>query len=78
MSPANLRLIIFLPPMLTFPSCSEHQTEKMLKRMGDEDILALPFSNAVIHMDCTCSLVIELVNDAHYIFTDIELPHGSP
>ena len=49
-----------------------------------EDILALlrlcsePFSYAAIHLDCTCSLVIELLNGANYICTDIVLPHGGP
>ena len=40
MSSANRRLVIFLPPMLTFPSCSSRASDmirsrKMLKRMGD-------------------------------------------
>ena len=40
MSSANRRLVIFLPPMLTFPSCSSRapdmiRSRKMLKRVGD-------------------------------------------
>ena len=40
MSSANHRLVIFLPPMLTFPSCSSRASDmirsrKMLKRVGD-------------------------------------------
>ena len=40
MSSANRRLVIFLPPMLTFPSCSFRasamiRSRKMLKRVGD-------------------------------------------
>ena len=40
MSSANRRLVIFLPPMLTFPSCSSRASDmirsrKMLERMGD-------------------------------------------
>ena len=40
MSSANRRLVIFLPPMLTFPSCSFRASDrirsrKMLKRVGD-------------------------------------------
>ena len=40
MSSANRRLVIFLPPMLTFPSCSYRALDmirlrKMLKRVGD-------------------------------------------
>ena len=40
MSSANRRLVIFLPPMLTFPSCSSRasdmiRSKKMLKRVGD-------------------------------------------
>ena len=39
-SSANRRLVIFLPPMLTFPSCSSRASDmirsrKMLKRVGD-------------------------------------------
>ena len=39
MSSANRRLVIFLPPMLTFPSCSSRASDmirlrKMLKRVG--------------------------------------------
>ena len=40
MSSANRRLVILLPPMLTFPSCSSRASDmirsrKMLKRVGD-------------------------------------------
>ena len=40
MSSANRRLVIFLPPMLTFPSCSSRASDmirsrKMLTRVGD-------------------------------------------
>ena len=40
MSSANRRLVIFLPPILTFPSCSSRASDmirsrKMLKRVGD-------------------------------------------
>ena len=40
MSSANRRRVIFLPPMLTFPSCSSRASDmirsrKMLKRVGD-------------------------------------------
>ena len=40
MSSANRRLVIFLPPMLTFPSCSSRASDmirsrKMLMRVGD-------------------------------------------
>ena len=40
MSSANRRLVIFLPPKLTFPSCSFRasdmiRSKKMLKRVGD-------------------------------------------
>ena len=40
MSSANRRLVIFLPPMLTFPSCSSRASDmscsrKLLKRVGD-------------------------------------------
>ena len=40
MSSANRRLVIFLPPTLTFPSCSSRASDmirsrKMLKRVGD-------------------------------------------
>ena len=40
LSSANRRLVIFLPPMLTFPSCSSRASDmirsrKMLKRVGD-------------------------------------------
>ena len=40
MSSANCKLVIFLPPMLTFPSCSSRASDmirsrKMLKRVGD-------------------------------------------
>ena len=40
MSSANRRLVIFLPPMLTFPSCSSRASDmicsrKMLKEVGD-------------------------------------------
>ena len=40
MSSANRRLVIYLPPMLTFPSCSSRASDmirwrKTLKRVGD-------------------------------------------
>ena len=40
MSSVNRRLVIFLPPMLTFPSCSSRASDmirlrKMLERVGD-------------------------------------------
>ena len=77
MSSANRRLVIFLPPMQTFPSCSSRASDmipssKMLKRVGDKrhslpysDCCSEPFSYAAIHLDCTCSLVIELLNNAN-------------
>ena len=41
LSSANRRLVIFLPPTLTFPSCSSRASDmirsrKMLKRVGDK------------------------------------------
>ena len=76
MSSSNRRLVIFRPPMLTFPSCSSRASDmicsrKMLKRVGDRRHPCLtptcsePFSYAAIHLDCTCSLVIELLNGAN-------------
>ena len=47
------------------------RSRKMLKRVGDRRHLCLtptvvlPFSYAAIHLDCTCSLVIELLNGAN-------------
>ena len=46
MSSANRRLVIFLPPMLTFPLCSSRasimiSSRKMLKRVGDRRHLCL-------------------------------------
>ena len=37
-----------------------------------------PFSYAAIYLDCTCSLVVELLNGANKIRTNIVLPHGGP
>ena len=77
MSSANHRLVIFLPPMLTFPSCSSRascmiRSRTMLKRVGLKktslpysDCCSEPFSYAAIHLDCTCNLVIELLNGAN-------------
>ena len=44
MSSANRRLVIFLPPMLTFLSCSSRASDmirsrKMLNRVGDIELL---------------------------------------
>ena len=41
MSSANRRLVIFLPPVLTYPSCSSrasdmNRSRKMLERVGDK------------------------------------------
>ena len=46
MSTANHRLVIFLPPMLTFPSCSSRKLDmirsrKMFKRVGDRRHICL-------------------------------------
>ena len=67
MSSANRRLVVFLPPMLTFPSCSLRKT---LKRVGERRHHCLtycsePFSRAANHLNCTCSLVVELLNGAN-------------
>ena len=31
-----------------------------------------------IHLDCTCSLVVEMFNGSNWIYSDIVLPHGGP
>ena len=75
MSSANHSFEIFLPSMLTFPSCfPDDQTmirsRKMLKRTGAKDILGLlqllfePSTHAIIYLDLTCSLVVEILNGA--------------
>ena len=46
--------------------------------MPYSDCCSEPFSYAAIHLDCTCSLVIELLNGAIWICTNIVLPHGGP
>ena len=77
-SSAKCRLIIFLPPMLTFQTCSFRasgmiRSRKISKRVGDRRHPSLtltvvtssePFSNATIHLNCTCSLV-ELLSGAN-------------
>ena len=74
MSSTNRRLVIFLPTMLIFPSCSSKALDIDLfeKRVEEgrrqktalpySDKCSEPFSYPVIHQDCTCSLVIELLN----------------
>ena len=68
---ANRRLAIALPSMLAFPYCSSKAPrhdpfEKMLKRVDDRRHPCLysnstePFFRVPIHLDCICSLVLEL------------------
>ena len=72
MSSANRRLVIFLPPMLTFPSCRHDPFEKNVEEGGWQktflpysDCCSEPVPYAAIHLDCTCSLVIELLKGAN-------------
>ena len=74
MSSANCGLVIFLPPMLTFPPCffqsiSHNLFEKHVEEGGREkaflpnsNCYSEPFSCAVVHLNCTCSLVLSGVN----------------
>ena len=75
-SSAYSKIIIFLVPMLTFPSYSSRASDmihsrNMMKRVGDNRHLwltptvALNHSHAAIHLDCTCTLVVELLNGAN-------------
>ena len=59
MSSANRRLVIFLPPMLTFPSCSRNVEDGGWQKtsLPYSDCCSEPFSYAAIHLDCSCSLV---------------------
>ena len=65
MSSANRRLVIFLPPILTFPLCSSRASDmirsrKMLKTsLSYSDSCSEPFSYAAIHLDLSksCSMV---------------------
>ena len=50
----NHRLVIFLPPMLTFPSCSSRASDmihlrKLLKRVGDRNHPCLTPTVVLIH-----------------------------
>ena len=76
MSSANRRLVIFLPPMRTFPSCSSRASDmirsrKMLKRVGDRRHHCLTPTVVLNHsLSCHssglhCSLVIALLNSAN-------------
>ena len=74
MPSAYRRLVVFLPRMLTFPSCSSRASDMIRSRkMNGWKTTSLPysyccpepFSYAAIHPDCTCSLVIELLNGAN-------------
>ena len=46
--------------------------------MPYSDCSSEPFSHAAIHLNFTCSLVIELLNGANKICSHIVLPHGGP
>ena len=54
MSSAHRKLVIFLPPMLTFPSCSSRaldmiRSRKMLKRVGDRRHPCLTPTVGLVH-----------------------------
>ena len=62
MSSANRRLVIFLPPMLTFPSCSSRASDmirsrKMLKRVGDRRHPLLTPTVVLILLCCHSSVL---------------------
>ena len=72
MSSANRRLVTFLPPMLTFPSCSSRASDmirsrKMLKRVGDRS-----------HACLTPHVVLNHSPMLPFIWTASEPPHGDP
>ena len=71
MSSADRRLVIFLPPMLTFPSCSSMASDiirsrKMLKRVGDRTHPCFTPTLVLNHSPMLpfiwTALVIELLN----------------
>ena len=78
-SPANRRLVIYLPRMLTFPSCSSKASDmihsrQMLKREGDRRHPYLTATDVLNHSPMlpfiwtalvAYSLVIELPNGAN-------------
>ena len=72
-------------PLMFFQSIRHDPFEKIAKEGGWQktslpysDCCSEPFSYAAIHLDYTCSLVLELLNGANYICNDIVLPHGGP
>ena len=87
---ASMSSVIFLPPMLTFPSCSSRASDmirsrNMLKRVGDRRHLCLTPTVVLSHSPmlpfiwtALVAFVIELLNGANWICTNIVLPHGGP
>ena len=84
MPSANRRLVIFRPPMLTFPPCSSKTSDmvrsrNMLRRVGDRHPCLTPtvvLNRSLIHLDSTCSLVVS----CSMVRTRFALifPHGGP
>ena len=72
MSSANRRLVIFRPPMPTFPSCSSRALDKNVEEGGREkasfpksNCCSESFSCAVLYLSCTFSLFVELLDGAN-------------
>ena len=81
----NISAAYASPPIMFFQGIRHDPFEKNVKEGGwqktslpNSDCCSELFSYAVIYLDCTCSLVMELLNDANQICTDIALAHGGP
>ena len=72
MPSANRRLVMVLPPMLTFPSCSSIASDILLSRkmkrvsetktaLSDSKCYFEPFSYAAIHLNYTYSIVVHVI-----------------
>ena len=70
----NYKLVIFLPPVVTFLSCSFRTSviivsRKMLKRAGERRHPYLSLTDVLTHssvlLSCTCSLIVELLSGAN-------------
>ena len=77
---ANRRLVIVLPPMLTFLSCSSRTSDimrsrKMFLGVGEKWYHCLTLvPRPVSHLNCNYSDATEVLNDMSYICFDI-VPH---
>ena len=73
----NCKLVIFLLPMLTFSIMFFHDISHSPfgkdAEEGGREKASLPYSNccsepffcAAVHLNCTCSLVVQLLNGAN-------------